>query len=219
MLAVTHASPYVSLKLMAYSAPLLTLTAVSAFVPRRTPHRPARPIVIPIVVLSLFSATLLFGFTTFVTVVGGLITVKPATSLSEVVAAAERLPQARAIRIDYADGWKQMWLVYYLRDRRLAVPRPSVTLTGFSAADAATHRSFTAPAAYAIAPDERGPAIWRGSGAAIYALSPQGNARSAVRRSVNHPNSARPRSTNVKTIRDVPASANATPAPMRREEP
>jgi hypothetical protein len=210
ILAATHASPYMSLKLMAYSAPLLSLTALSAFVPRGGSHSPRRPLV----ALGQGSALLFVG-TTALTVALSFMTVRPATSLGPVVAAAEKLPRAATIRIDYAEGWRQMWLVYFLRDRRLAVPRPSVTLVGYSASDAAKHRTFADPAAYAIAPDGRRPAVWRGSGVAIYALRPRVEAHALARRRNSQPSPARPRSTDVKTIRDRVATTAASAVPMR----
>jgi hypothetical protein len=164
-LALTGASPYTSMKLMGYAAPLLTLLAVSAFAHRR----PRGTRVSPLRILGRF-ASVLFALTTAVTVAYAVIWTRPATIVDGAVAAANRLPQNDGIRINYKDAWHQVWLVYFLRDRPLSVNWPSVYLTGFSAAAAAKHHSFTSPASYEIAPVHRGPAVWRSSGAGIYRL-------------------------------------------------
>jgi hypothetical protein len=164
-LVLTGQSPYTSMKLMGYAAPLLTLLAVSGFA-----HRSPRSTgVSPVRILGRF-AGVLFVLTTAVTIAYAVIWTRPATVVDGAVAAASRLPQNDGIRINYKDAWHQVWLVYFLRDRPLSVNWPSVYLTGFSAAAAAKHPSFTSPASYEIAPTRRGPAVWRGSGAGIYRL-------------------------------------------------
>jgi hypothetical protein len=173
VLAIAHASPYTSLKLMGYAAPLLTLLALSTFVRRAAPatgtggsaalrHLGG--------VLATTVAAAAFASTTVFTVVYALKWVRPATVVSGVATAADRLPRSDGIRIEYGDAWRQSWLVYFLRDRRLAVSQPSVYITGFSPADAARHRTFASPASYALAPKHRGRAVWRGLGGVVYRI-------------------------------------------------
>jgi hypothetical protein len=165
VLAMTGASPYTSMKLMGYTAPMFTLLALSAFVQRK----PRGTRVSRLRMLGPL-AGILFAATTAATVAYAVIWTRPATVVEGAAAAAHRLPQSAGIRIEYNDAWNQVWLVYFLRDRRLSVRWPSVFLTGFSAAAAGEHRSFTSPASYAIARPRRGPAVWRGAGAEIYRL-------------------------------------------------
>lgn len=164
-LAVTGASPYTSMKLMGYAAPLFTLLALSAFVPRK----PRGTRVGRLRMLGSL-AGVLFGFTTAATIAYAAIWTRPASEVESAVAAARRLAPNGGLRIAVEDTWRQVWLVYYLRDRRLSVRSPSVYLTGFSAAAYAKHRSFTSPASYAIGRARPGPAVWRGSGLEIYRL-------------------------------------------------
>jgi hypothetical protein len=184
VLALAHASPYTSLKLMGYSAPLLTLLALSTFV-RRAPSgaRPggAAALVHVTGVLLSTTAAAAFAITTVFTVAYAVKWVRPATVVGGVVAAAERLPRGQGIRIDYRDAWRQSWLVYYLRDRRLAVSRPSVYLTGFSGARGPDRRSFASPASYALAPRHRGGAVWRGPGGVIYQIVPPATVQTSRR--------------------------------------
>jgi hypothetical protein len=172
LLAVVHASPYTSLKLMGYAAPLLTLLALSTFVRRTPPDAAGGSAAVRHVggVLATTAAAAAFASTTIFTVVYALKWVQPATVVHGVATAAGRLPKDDAVRIDYGDAWRQSWLVYFLRDRKLSVARPSVYLTGFSPADAARHRTFISPASYAVAPTHRGRAVWRGSGGVLYSI-------------------------------------------------
>jgi hypothetical protein len=171
-LAIAGSSPYTSLKLMGYAAPLLTLLALSSFAGRRGPSSADALSSLRHVgsALAVAAAAIAFVITSAFTVGYALKSVKPATVVDGVVAATERLPTADAVRIDYADAWRQSWLVYYLRDRRTAVPKPSAYLTGFAPADLARHPSFSSPASYAIAPRHNGPAVWRGAGGVLYRI-------------------------------------------------
>jgi hypothetical protein len=108
----------------------------------------------------------------------GVTEIRLATADDTLVAAAKRLPTGSVIRLDVADAWEQVWLVYFLRDRPLSVRDPAVVFTGFSAVDAAKHRRFDAKASYAIGPPAGRSAIWRGKDAAIYAL--RGNRRAVT---------------------------------------
>jgi hypothetical protein len=172
LLAIARSSPYTSLKLMGYAAPLLTLLALSSFAGRPSPSAADalstfRHLASALVVAA---AAIAFVITSAFTVGYALKSVKPATVVDHVVAATEQLPTTDAVQIDYADAWRQSWLVYYLRDRRTAVPKPSVYLTGFAPADRARHPSFDSRASYAIAPEHHGTAVWRGTGGVLYRI-------------------------------------------------
>ena len=172
LLAIAGSSPYTSLKLMGYAAPLLTLLALASFSGRSSPSAADTLSSVRHVgsALAVAAAAIAFVFTSAFTVGYALKSVKPATVVDRVVAATERLPATDAVRIDYADAWRQSWLVYYLRDRRTAVPKPSVYLTGFAPADLARHPSFSSPASYAVAPRHHGRAVWRGAGGVLYRI-------------------------------------------------
>jgi hypothetical protein len=171
-LAVTGSSPYTSLKLMSYASPLLTLLALSSFAAR--PPKPSADVAGTLVhvgkVVLLAGAAVSFAITSVFTIGYAVKWVRPATVVDPVAFAAERLPASDAIRIDYVDAWRQSWLVYFLRDRRLAVPRPSVYLTGFAPADTARSPSFATPALFAVAPRHRGGTVWRGPGGVLYRI-------------------------------------------------
>lgn len=169
-LAITGSSPYTSLKLMGYAAPLLTLLALSSVAARqsRTAVNAVASLAHVGKTMVAAAAVISFALTSLFTVGYAVKWVKPATVVDPVASAAERLPARDAIRIDYTDAWRQSWLVYFLRDRRLAVPHPSVYLTGFSPADKAQRPSFMTRASYAVAPKPHGSVVWRGAGGALY---------------------------------------------------
>jgi hypothetical protein len=172
MLAIAHSSPYTSLKLMGYAAPLLTLLALSSFAGR--PSAVAADAVSSLrhlaSTLVVAVAAVAFLITSVFTVGYALKSVRPATVVDHVVAATKRLPTTDTVRIDYDDAWRQSWLVYYLRDRPTAVSKPSVYLTGFAPADLARRPLFNSRASYAIAPKHHGDVLWRGAGGVLYRI-------------------------------------------------
>jgi hypothetical protein len=186
-LAVTGASPYTSFKLMAYSTPLLTLLALGAYVPRRSAQNKiqragyARQTVSALASAAALTAgvvaALLFTINAATMMWVGLRGLKVATSVDGAVAAARKLPQDSVIRIDDTNAWNQVWLVYFLRDRRLSLRQPGVAFAGYAAVDAAKGRKFDEPASYGIGPSAAGPLIWRGQGAAIYSLPKKASRR------------------------------------------
>ena len=74
-----------------------------------------------------------------------------------------------SIRIDYADVWNQVWLIYFLRNRRLAVPNPTIYLNDVEYKDNQPIR-FDAAASYAIGPRPLGPVLWSQNGVYLYKL-------------------------------------------------
>src|SRR5262249_42269599 len=150
-------NPYASLKLMAYSIPFLTLLALS---PRRrtqprSTHRPALGVAIIHVV-----ACCLFAATTASAVYTGLKRTRPATEVRSAARAAAELPKHKVIELAVDDAWDQVWLAYYLRDRRIAIQAPSIVYTGYSASDAAHAQAFGTPADFAIRNAGIGTSVW-----------------------------------------------------------
>ena len=99
----------------------------------------------------------------------GVISTSPATPIAGITAATRSLPKTSAIRIESTHAWYQLWLVYFLRDRPLSVPHPSVFLTGFGVGPERLNR-FDAPAAYEVGPAGPRPAVWRRHGLTLYAV-------------------------------------------------
>jgi hypothetical protein len=179
VLAIANVSPYASLKLMAYGAPIFTLLALSAFQSGGNDANPGRKVKTGhtanlrhiVRVLFVTAAVTTFAGVSLVTVALGVMGNRPATVVDGIVAATvENVPRSETIRIDVTNVWRQEWLVYFLRDRRLSVSRPSAYLTGFSVPEGSTRRRFAAPASYGIGPTQAGSAVWRGSGVVIYRL-------------------------------------------------
>ena len=115
LLGLKGSSPYLSMKLMGYGAPFFTLFALSIFVPRRP--RPRRFAVIAMAALVLFCLTsLLSRFR------GGRVDGPSHRFPGRRRCDGEAPSSSSVIRIDYTDVWHQVWLIYFLRERRLAVP-------------------------------------------------------------------------------------------------
>jgi hypothetical protein len=161
ILGLKGSSPYLSMKLMGYGAPFFTLFVLSIFVPRR--RRPRKTTVLAI------TAGVLFCLTTLISLTQGVRSTERTTALAGAAGATARLPGRSVIRIDYSDVWHQVWLIYFLRDRRLSVPNPTIYLTdvGYGGKDPPR---FNTPAAYAIGPKARGPVIWHKDGMFLYSL-------------------------------------------------
>jgi hypothetical protein len=170
-LAANGSSPYMSLKLMSYASPLLTLLALATFAAKPPESVDVAGTIVHVGKIALIAGAAISYVITSVFTIGYAIRwVKPATIVGPVASAAERLPASDAIQIDYVDAWRQSWLVYYLRDRRLAVPRPTLYLTGVAPADVARRPTFATPASYAVAPRHRGSALWRGANGVLYRI-------------------------------------------------
>jgi hypothetical protein len=164
VLALNGSSPYLSMKLMGYGAPFFTLFVLSTFVRRRPRTEGVNPVILLAALAGLF-----FCLTSFVSVAEGIRSTRPTTFFQGIEEAAAKTPRSSAIRIDYTDVWHQVWLIYFLRDRRLSVPKPTIYLHGVEDQRGRPIR-FNAPAAYAIGTVKRRVVLARKNGMSLYAL-------------------------------------------------
>lgn len=105
-------APYLSFKILSYGAPFLVLLAL---VPLR--HRPGW--------LALAAALL-------VVPAAAVAIILAERRSSEPLAAGldtSTIPKHATVSVDVDDPWEQAWTLYYLRDHRLSVERPSYLLT------------------------------------------------------------------------------------------
>jgi hypothetical protein len=171
--ALSGSTPYVSLKLMAYSSPLLTLLVVGSdswmsqtaglhgqVARLKALGRASVNVVAPL----LFLATTGFALS------AGLGKTRPATEVLPVARAAAALPRGKVIQLRVGDAWDQVWLAYFLRDRPIAISAPSVAFIGYSARDAARARTFNASAPFVIRERSPGSYVWRDGKFGIYAV-------------------------------------------------
>jgi hypothetical protein len=171
-LLVSGSSPYPSLKLMAYSTPLLTLLVLGSSVASPPPTGSGQvarlktfgTALVNVLAVCLFAASTAFALWT------GFTKTRPATEVLPTARAATVLPAGKVILVSVDDTWDQVWLAYFLRDRPIAVHSPSVAFTGYSAKDAADARAFDAKADYVIRERSPGPAIWSDGKFGIYAI-------------------------------------------------
>ena len=144
----TGSSPYASLKLMAYSTPLLTLLALG---PRRRQQPPSETRTsCPTGRCWRAAPSICSRATTVNSMAIGLQDTHPATEVRPAARAAEGLPRHKVIQLAVDDASDQVWLAYFLRDRPLAVRHPSIVFTGYSARDAASAQVFDVPADFVI---------------------------------------------------------------------
>jgi hypothetical protein len=73
------------------------------------------------------------------------------------------LPRAAVVAVDVDDPWDQAWALYYLRDRRVSVERPSYLLTAQGPARAAAVYRRR-PVDYVLGPPAAEPVVWRSAG-------------------------------------------------------
>jgi hypothetical protein len=174
LLAISGTSPYPALKLMAYSAPLLTLLAVGPRVQApRTAKRPPigrRSRAFGIAIADVVAACL-FAATTASSLHTGLHFTHPATDVAATAKAAQSLPSSEVIRIAVNDPRDQVWLVYFLRDHPLAIEQPSIVFTGYSEHEATRAQRFDALADFEIRNRAGGQPLWSDGTLAIYQLS------------------------------------------------
>jgi hypothetical protein len=117
LLWVMGAAPYLSLKIVGYTTPLLMLLALSSL---QTPFGRVRrrlvALAAPLFVLAA-SISLLYGALA-----------KSTEPYSSVAQALDRDAGGVSIRVD--GDWPQAWLIYYLRDRPVSVRAPSQFIVG-----------------------------------------------------------------------------------------
>jgi hypothetical protein len=170
-LVITGSSPYPSLKLMAYSTPLLTLLVLGSQFSRsrigEASGQAARLRALGTALVNVLAACL-FLTTTASALSSGLSQTLPATRVLPVARAADSLPADKVIRISVEDAWDQVWLAYFLRDRPIALDAPSIAFVGYSASEEAHALAFDAPANVVIRERSPGPSIWHDNRFGIY---------------------------------------------------
>lgn len=137
---------YLSFKVLAYGVPFLVLLALSPFVLGR-----ARSAV------AAGALALLLPSAAVATAAAVQDSRTPGV-LDQIPAAA--LPADAVVSVALDDPWEQAWALYYLRDRRLSVERPSFILTGEGhspAKSAYRHR----PVTHVLGRKARGEVVWR----------------------------------------------------------
>jgi len=149
-------SSYLSMKVASYGAPLLSMLVVLGF-GRIGLRWPGLAVFAPAVGLGVA----LFGASTAISITQGVKSVHSSTAISGLEVAARDLP-AGAVLIDVEDAWRQVWSVYYLRDRQLVVRRPTGFLTDFGTRD--DGRPSSQDYAYQLTAGRDADALWRGEG-------------------------------------------------------
>jgi hypothetical protein len=162
---LSGAGPHFSTKLMGYGAPFLTLLALSLFARRRL-----RSLSLPLAALCALAAAF-FVISAGVSIADGVENTLPATTYRGLTQAAARLPPGAAVRVEAA-SWEQVWLVYFLRDRRLALPQPTLYFSASAGYAEPSLRPlhFDAAARYVLRTKSGGGELWTGSGLALYRL-------------------------------------------------
>lgn len=166
---LSGAGPHFSTKLMGYGAPFLTLLVMSLFARRRL-----RSLSLPLAALCALTAAF-FLISSGVSIADGVENSVPATTYRGLTQAAARLPPGAGIRVEEAT-WQQVWLVYFLRDRRLALPDPTLYFSASSGYDEPSLRPlhFDAAAGYVLRAEAGGGGLWSQRGLALYRLAPSG---------------------------------------------
>lgn len=161
LLQLPGPSPYVSMKIVGYVAPILTLVALSGLVGRTRWPRTR---------VAVYTASAIcFVFSTGIVAAVAMPHLVSASALAPIRPAVQRLPADAAIGIRIEDEWRQAWAVYYLRDRRLSVHDENVFVTGFGLKP----KGFTQkPYAYLLEESAGGSnALWRAHGLALRRVS------------------------------------------------
>lgn len=123
LLQLPSASPYLSIKFAAYSAPLITMLAVGLFATgTRFPR--ARVAVVG-------AAACCFAFSTGIIYVETRLHLQTLAPLKPLAPALTAVPKDARIGVALRDGWNQSWALYFLRGHSLVVLEPTDYLTGF----------------------------------------------------------------------------------------
>ncbi|MDQ3894962.1 MAG: hypothetical protein M3292_09950, partial [Actinomycetota bacterium] len=83
------------------------------------------------------------------------------------------------ISVALNDPWEQAWALYYLRNERLSVERPSFLLTAQGSSRAASdyrHR----PVSFVLARSSAGRIVWRRAGLVLVAATGRASARRLI---------------------------------------
>ena len=149
LLLPTFAS-YLSFKALAYGAPFLVLLALTPVALAANRMR--------LVVATAFAA--LAVPSAVVATVAAIADSQTPDTRPTLARAAASVPEEDVIAVAIDDPWEQAWALYYLRERRVSVERPSYLLTaqGRARSPAAyRHR----PVAYMLSARARGQVLWR----------------------------------------------------------
>ena len=141
---------YLSFKVLAYGAPFLVLLALTpvAFGGSRTRLAAGAAFA----ALALPAAALATA--------AAIADSRTPGPLRTLTSAAARVPPDGVIAVAIEDPWEQAWALYYLRERRVSVERPSFLLTGQGSGRSPRdyrHR----PVSHMLGSDARGEIVWR----------------------------------------------------------
>jgi hypothetical protein len=118
-------SPYVSMKIAGYGAVSLTITTFAALTVPRPGHWAASRLA----GYTRLAAIVLFVAATAVTYLSSFTHLRGSHSY-EAVRNTVGTDGGGWIAVDIKDAWRQSWIVYYLRDHRVALREPSDYITG-----------------------------------------------------------------------------------------
>ena len=151
-------SPYWSLKVGGYGAPLLVLTTFAVLAMPLSGNGAARRLV---------AYTRIFAVALFVVAsaaeIEGIKSLHRSRLYAGLAARLATAPNAR-VELDVSDVWRQVWAAYYLREHTVFVPHPTVYLTRSGARQAPV--SGKEPA-YRIVVGKPPGALWTGGGIAL----------------------------------------------------
>jgi hypothetical protein len=148
---VMGAAPYLSLKIVGYTTPLLILLALGAFqAPFGRVRRRLIALAAPLFVLAA-SISLLYGALA-----------KSTEPYASVVQALDRKPGG--VRIDVDGDWPQAWLIYYLRERPVSVRSPSQFIVGMGLQP---RRLRQRPEPFVLREGSSRSALWRREGVVL----------------------------------------------------
>jgi hypothetical protein len=151
---------YLSFKILSYGAPFLVLLALA---PVALARRVPIPAVAGTTALALASAA--------IATAGAAADSRTPGALAALGRAASAVPRGAVVAVELDDPWEQAWALYYLRNERLSVDRPSFLLTAQGhprAASSFRHR----PVAYVLARSSTGDVVWRAGGFTLVARRP-----------------------------------------------
>ena len=155
---------YLSFKVLSYGAPFLVLLALSALASARALPTAARVAVGALVVASAMAAT-----------IAASSSARTAGELEALGVAASRVPPGAVVSVALDDPWEQAWALYYLRNERLSVERPSFLLTAQGSSLAASEYRHR-PVSFVLARSSAGRVVWRRAGLALGAAAGRASA-------------------------------------------
>jgi hypothetical protein len=160
-------SPYYSMKLGGYGAPMLVLTAFAVLAAPRPPGRVVRRVMF----YTQIAAAYLFLVASTNSIASGFTQMRHADRYANIATGLPRRAADAVVELDVRDPWAQSWAVYYLRDHPLVVRDPSVYLTELGLRPRTL--AVAAEPEYRMSEgDERG-SLWYADGYTLRALPPR----------------------------------------------